>query len=138
MLLPLLALLALPGCGTLDKAGPYGGDKFLYDCDLMIASSYDAVHSFVTWEYQHRAELAGRPFIKIKADEIRQQAPGAFRAAIMLRDTYAGNANSGTKTALEQALNVLRSMTTVALSYMSQYGTAENPSTLNPVIPPTP
>lgn len=135
--LPLLALLlCLSACGTLDKTGPYQGDKFLYDTDLMIASSYDAVHTFVVWEYQNRATLAAFPHIKIKADEIRAQAPGAFKAALMLRDTYAATPTSGTKSALESTINILRTMTSVALSYMSQYSSSG--TGLNPITPPMP
>lgn len=139
--IPFIALmlcLFAGGCGTLNKAGPYQGDKVLYDADLAIATSYDVIHSFVLWEHQSRASLTNLPWITIKANEIRQQAPGAFKAAIMLRDTYAATPNSGTRSALVQSVTVLRALMATALSIMTQHNTGTTNPNLNPIIPPNP
>lgn len=64
---PLLGLLALglAGCGTLNPDGPYQGDKTLYDADVAIATSYDLIHTFVTWEHQNRDTLKAKPEITV-------------------------------------------------------------------------
>lgn len=111
------------GCGVLDKGtpekpSPYGGvtatgemktpDRVLYDSDFAIATAYSVVHSFVKYEYDNRAALAGTPEIKKSADKIRAGAPGWFKSAVAVRDAYAANPTVENRTALQKALDVLQ------------------------------
>lgn len=104
----LAAPITFTGCGTLDPAGSYSGDKVLYDADMTISLAYDTVHNFVTWEYQNRAALSGLPQIKEYANALRSQYPTWHRAALAARQAYIGNPNDPNRTALQQALDVLR------------------------------
>ena len=111
-------LLLTTGCGTLAPAGAYAGDKVLYNTDVTIATSYDALHVFVKWEYENREALSGTPEIKSYADTIRKNAPRYFASALALRDAYAANPSSGTKSALQASLNVIRQATAEATRYL--------------------
>ena len=115
------------GCGTLNPAGAYAGDKVLYDADAGIATSYDLLHTFVKWEYDNRAALAGTPEIKGYADSVRRQAPQWFASAIALRDAYHAAPNGGTRTALQSALAVLRQATTEATRYLAAHRNKTEP-----------
>ncbi len=118
----LIGFVGCQGCGTLapgtpDKPSPYGGvdatgamktpDRMLYDADFAIATAYDALHGFVTFELQNRAALAGTPAIKEAADKIRAGSPKWFASAVAVRDAYAGNPSAENRTALQKALDVL-------------------------------
>jgi len=120
------------GCGTLapgtaEHPSPYGGvdatgamktpDRILYDADLAIATAYDALHGFVTFELQNRAALASTPAIKQAADKIRAGAPKWFASAIAVRDAYAGNPSTENRTALQRALDILQQAISEANRY---------------------
>jgi hypothetical protein len=98
----------LCGCGTLDPAGAYKGDKVLYDADTTIASSYEVINSFLLWEHNNRVALGSMPEVTAYADTLRKQSPRWFNSAIVLRDTYANVPNDGTRDALTSAIAVLR------------------------------
>lgn len=101
---------SMTGCGTLNSAGPYKGDKVLYDADLVITTSYDVVHQFVTFEEANRAALASNPAIKAAADSLRARMPGAFASALSVRDAYAVSATAANASALQTVLDVIRAM----------------------------
>jgi hypothetical protein len=82
------ASMGLTGCGTLDKSGPYAGDKVLYVADQTDVTAYNVIHSFVSFEYENRAALAGHPEIKAAADDIRAQAPLWFARYDQARTLY--------------------------------------------------
>lgn len=119
----LLITAAIPvlqtGCGTLNPSGVYAGDKALYDADLTLATSYELLHSFVSFEYDNRAALAGTPEVKQYADKIRAGAQQWFASAIALRDAYKTNPGDATKTALQQSIDVLREATVQATKYLA-------------------
>lgn len=115
--LPLLLLIA--GCGTLDPAGPYSGDKILYDADVAITTSYEVMHSFVLFEYNNRDMLlAADPKIKSVADNIRKNAPQWFGTALALRDAYQTQPGTQTRDALQSAILVLRVAALEATKYL--------------------
>ena len=119
----LCAMIAMgSGCGSLDKTGVYGGDKFLYDSDLTLASSYVVLHNFVKWEFDNRPALAGMPEVTKYADDVRKGAPQWYGSAWALRDAYKANPNGGTRTALQTALDVIREAVTQATKYMAAPG----------------
>lgn len=119
-LIPLLAALAfLSACGTLDPSGPYKGNKVLYDADQVIATSYDLLHTFVTWEFQNRAALASQPEVTKYADYIRVNAPKWFTTAVALRDTYKTASTSANASALSTALQVLQTAVAQATGYLA-------------------
>jgi hypothetical protein len=113
---------SLSGCGTLNPGGVYAGDNALYQADLTIATSYDVLHSFVLFEYENRAGLANAPEIQLFANKVRAGAPQWFATALALRDAYASNPAGATKTALQQAVDVLRTATLESTRYLSQSG----------------
>ena len=117
LLLATLALLAITGCASLDPAGPYAGDKVLYDADGAIASSYELMHAFVKWEYERRTALKDVPAITTYADYIRANSKQWIRSAIAMRDAYAA---SPTKDPAElyRALAVLREAATQSAQYL--------------------
>jgi hypothetical protein len=95
------------GCGSLAPGGVYQGDKVLYDADQTIATSYDLLHTFVTWERDNRPALASQPAIKRSADSVRSNAPKWFSAAVACRDAYKANPGAGTLAPLQQSLAVI-------------------------------
>jgi hypothetical protein len=128
----LASLLLLPfinGCGTLDSSGVYSGDKTLYAADLTITTSYDLLHTFVSWEYQNRAALASNPEIKKAADAVRANSEKWFSDVEKVRDAYAALPSPENKTALTTALSVLQTASSVAVQFMpsSTAATATQP-----------
>jgi hypothetical protein len=103
-----LPMLLLTGCKSLDPAGPYGGDQVLYSADLTISTSYDVVHTFVSWEYRNRTALASTPQIHEYADLMRSNYPTYHRAAMSARMVYANSKTKPNQTALALTLDVLR------------------------------
>lgn len=119
LLVGLLAL-GMTGCGTLNKSGVYGGDKTLYAADLTITTSYDVMHTFVSWEYQNRKALAGIPEIKKYADTVRTGAKKWIATAVALRDAYSASPTQTNADSLNRALNVLREAVTQSTGYLTQ------------------
>lgn len=115
-----LLLVGLVGCGTLDKSGPYGGDKVLYDADQTITTSAALFHAFVTWEYENRAALAKYPEIKQYADKVRMGAPAWTSTAIKYRDAYLASGAPGDKDALVLALSVLKTTVKEIATYTAK------------------
>ena len=117
-----LAPLTFVGCGTLNPAGVYQGDKVLYDADILISTSYDTVHAFVTWEFNNRSALSSMPEIKNTADALRIQYPIAHKAALNARSAYLSSKSAPNATMLSQALAVLRQCMSTASAYLAQQG----------------
>jgi hypothetical protein len=92
-------------------------DRVLYNADFAIATAYDALHGFVTFEFQNRAALTNTPAIKQAADKIRAGAPNWFASAVAVRDAYAGNPSVENRTALQKALDTLQSAIVEANRY---------------------
>ncbi len=118
-LLVALCAFAFAACGTLEKTGPYQGDDVLYRADVTITTSYQALHGFVTWEYENRAALAGQPQIRHAADQVRQNAEKWTNSAIALREAYAANPTPETKASLVKALGVLQAAMSEATKYLT-------------------
>lgn len=114
--------VALPqtGCTTkkLDPAGVYQSDKALYDADKTITDAYDVMHTFVLFEYQNREALATKPDVRKAADSIRLNAQKWIKSAIALRDKYANAPNPENRSALLDAVRVLREAVNQASTYM--------------------
>lgn len=117
--LMMVALFLAPGCGSLSPDGPYAGDEILYTADQTIVTSYDLLHTFVTWEYENRAALASQPEIKRAADHVRANAPQWIASASALREAYAANPTPETRRSLQGAIGVLRAALTEAVRYMA-------------------
>jgi hypothetical protein len=121
----LIAVLLLVGCGTLNPTGPYKGDRVLYDADQVIVTGYDLLHVYVQWEFSNREALATHPEIKVTADHVRVNAKGWFRTAKNLRAAYAVSATDINKTALQQAISLIRAVVAEATGYLTTYGPAK-------------
>lgn len=113
-------LYGLTGCGTLEPAGVYQGDKVLYSADLTITTSYDLIHTYVSWEKENRAALQTWPQIRQSADVMRAKAPQWFSTAHALRAAYASSPTPENRDALQTALNVLHTALSEATKYMAQ------------------
>lgn len=120
----LLAISLVPaGCGTLDKSGVYQGDAYLYQSELAIRTSYDVVHTYVSWEFANRAALASNPDIQASADVMRAHAREWFRTANALHDAYKSDPSAPNKQALQAILDILRAALTEAAQYMTAAAT---------------
>lgn len=109
----------MQGCGTLAPNGVYQGDKYLYDADMVIATSYDSVHTFVKWEYDNRDALKTLPQIKEYANYLRGNYPVWHRAAVSARNVYLGAKTSVNKDALDLTLNILRNAMAEAQKWLA-------------------
>lgn len=120
-ILPLFAFLLMfvVSCGHLASDGPYKGDKFLYETDNTIVTSFEMLHSFVSWEYSNRTILAGHPEIKASADVVRKNAKRWRDSAIALRKAYAANPTQENKDALTTSIKVIQTALTEATSYIA-------------------
>lgn len=119
-LLPFLLFIALfAGCGTLDKSGAYAGDETLYRADLTIATSYDLLHEFVSFEYQNRAALASTPAVTKYADNVRAHARQWIGSAVALRQAYKADPSAANKAALQASIDILRTALTEATGYLA-------------------
>lgn len=129
----LAANLLLTGCASLDPTGVYQGNQALYQADLVLASSYDALHGFVQWEYDNRAALNSTPAIRAAADNVRAGAPQWFSGALACRDACQTNSSAANQAALQQALAVLQQAVLQALRYQTT-----NPPAASPPPPASP
>lgn len=112
------AFLLLGGCKSLDPAGVYAGDQLLYKAEVVIPTSYELIHTFVTWERNNRELLTNNPGIKEAADKMRAQSPKWFATAHALRDAYKGDPTPENADALQKILNILRVALAEAQAYM--------------------
>ena len=121
LLLGALCLLATSGCQhALAPTGVYQGDAALYQSELAITTSYEVIHTFVTWEHDNRAALAKWPEIKRAADTMRAGAKQWVTSAHALHDAYRTDPSAPNKAALTKALDLLRTALTQAAGYMAQ------------------
>ncbi len=110
---------ALTGCRSLDPAGVYQSDQVLYNAHLSITTSYDVIHTFVTWEYQNRAVLAKFPKVRETADAFRKNSKQWFTTAEAMADAYKADPSQQNKDALTTALNILNAALNQAALQMS-------------------
>jgi hypothetical protein len=117
--------LAFAGCATsLAPSGAYT-DKTLYDADLVISTSYDVLHAFVTFEYTNRATLeAANPAtaatIKAAADNVRLHSREWLNSAIALEAAYKANPTTDNATKLTAAIAILQAALSEATKYLVQ------------------
>lgn len=110
--------MGLAGCGTLDKSGPYAGDKILYVADQTEVTAYNVVHEFVLFEYNNRAALAGHPEIKAAADDIRANAPQWFARYDQARTLYVTVNTPENLARFNAALDQIKAAVTKATSFL--------------------
>lgn len=110
-------LIILVGCNaTLDPAGPYGGDQFLYDSDGAVIDARQTLDGFLSWEMQNRASLAtsGNKAVTTAADKLRTTAPIYFGLVSQARAQYVAAKGPTTSNSLFQAVSVLQTQTLTA------------------------
>lgn len=112
-------LFAGTACAPLAPGGVYQGDQVLHKAELITTTSYDVIHTYVTWEQENRAALARFPEIKQSADVMRRNAKQWFSTANALHDAYVANPTPENRDALNTALAVLQSALSEAVKYMS-------------------
>ena len=116
----LLSVVVFSGCRALAPDGVYKGDQVLHNAELATTTSYEVIHTFVSWEYENRAALTVWPEIKTAADAMRKSSPQWFKTAYALRDAYAIAPTDENRAALEKSLSVLRAALSEAAQYMAQ------------------
>lgn len=125
-----LLALVLCSCKTqLAPEGPYKGDAFLYRADLIITGADALLTSFVKWEYQNRPYLKALPEVTKAADVVRVNLAKWLSSAFAVRDAYASNPTSESRSALTAALLVLQTAMNEAVKYMT------NPEIVVPLAP---
>lgn len=121
----LLIVLLLPalsfGCNaTLDPAGPYSGDKFLYDMDGVVIEARGVFDGFLTWEMQNRAALKAenKQSVTAAADAVRTNAPVWFGVVSAARGAYMSAKGPATSNSLFQAVTIVQTqeLTTKAVT----------------------
>lgn len=116
----LLTLLIGSGCvaGRLAPTGVYLGDSFLYQTDFTISGAHTTIRAFLVWEKDNRGLIPAE--ITQYADSIRRGAPQWFGSAVALRDAFSLNPSGANRTALQQALDVLRQAVVESTKYLVQ------------------
>ena len=113
--------LTMPGCQTsLDPAGAYQGDNWLYQTDKAVTTAYDTIDGFLIWELQYRSSLAtNAPHVTAAADSIRSQAPRWFAVEKQMRGLYVAAKSPGTSNQLFNAAAVITTGATNATQLRS-------------------
>lgn len=123
--------VSLTACSPLHPDGVYKSDQILHKSELVTTTSYEVIHTYVTWEKENRAALASIPEIKQSADVMRANAKQWFATANALRDAYAAAPTPENKDALATSLAVLQTALNEAVKYMAQAaGGASVPASL--------
>jgi hypothetical protein len=78
----------------------------------------DVFDSFLLWEYTHRADLSGRPQIKVAADFIRARGQTWLTTARAMTKAYKQNRTDDNRANLDTAVAVLRQGIVEARKYM--------------------
>jgi len=107
------------GCRSLAPDGVYHGDTLRASAEATIVTSYDLVNTFLTWEFENRALLAGTPGVSAAANRMRVDFPKWYRSANALLDVYALAPSSDTQAQLTKALALLRTALVEAAGYMT-------------------
>ena len=83
-------VLSETGCKIkLDPAGVYHGNTLLYDADVTIDTTHQALESFVSWEAANDSFLiTNAPAITRAADFVRKNGPGWLKTATLARNKY--------------------------------------------------
>lgn len=116
------------GCQhNLDPAGPYKGDKVLYEADGAIITGHDLLQDFVTWEKDYRPTLAKFPEIRKLADVVVEKGPSWFSTALALRDAYKADPTAANKGALQTGVSVLKAAISEATKYLTDQKSAAPP-----------
>lgn len=122
----LVCLLFVSGCAatlenTPDRPSPYAGDMLLFRADSTIKTSYDTMHSFVTWEKNFRP-IINDLAVKHSADNVRTNGERWVASAINCRTAYKANPKDAlAQDELTAILKVINQALAEALSYQLKY-----------------
>lgn len=126
-LLMLLAVCAIPivetGCKktTLAPGGAYSEVGVgAYQADLVIDAGRKTIDAFLSYETANRAALASMPQITQTADRLRDTAPKALQSAVRANDAYKAAPDPTKRSALDDALRVLRQVAVEAGGFLLQ------------------
>lgn len=109
--------MAPQGCGNLDPAGVYQGDKVAYTAELTIVTSHDLIGVFLKWERDNRTLLAN-PDLKAFADKVRVEGKRTLQSAAAANEAYKAAKTPANATALEATLASLRALVKEAQTWM--------------------
>jgi hypothetical protein len=126
-LLLIAACLSVPvlesGCKktTLQPGGAYSeAGVGAYQADQVIDAARATVDAFLVYESKNRAALTSMPQITQTADRLRDAAPRALQSAVRANDAYKAAPDPTKRTALDDALRVLRQVAVEAAGFLLQ------------------
>ncbi len=119
-----IALTTAPtGCKktTLAPGGAYSEVGVgAYQADLVIDAGRKTIDAFLSFEEKNRAALSAMPQITKAADQLRDTAPRALQAAVRANDAYKAAPDPTKRSALDDALRVLRQLAVEAGGFLLQ------------------
>lgn len=120
LLLSPLFLATTCNQGQLDPAGPYGGDKLLYDFDGVIVETTKTFQEVVALADRNAVFVANRPDLAEKVAKIRAEIDGAPNPTETLvrlhtaRDAYLAAKSATSEAALRKEIATARTLLATA------------------------
>lgn len=108
-------LALLTGCKSTGSPLIASGDPVVVNSEKAIAIAFDAVDSFLRWEYANRHAVPSE--VTKAADALRREAPDAFRNARSVLRSYKTNRTPEQKALLDTWLNTVAELARVASTY---------------------
>lgn len=114
----LAGALCLSACSSanLAKDGAYNGDKTLYDADVGVATAYDVIDLFLSYDLANKATVSAATHAL--AEKLRAEAPGYFRSYTAIRQAYVSEPTPENRLKLTGALAVLTAAVAEARAHM--------------------
>lgn len=115
----LAGALCLSACNTkLDQTGPYAGDKVLYESDQAVATAYDVIDLFLSYDLANKATVSAGTHAF--AEKLRAQAPAWFRSYTNIRQAYVSEPTPENRLKLTNALAVLTAAVAEARTHITE------------------
>ena len=112
--LVVLCAMTLTGCVTFRN----GADPLVVRAEMLSEKSYEAMTSFVSWEFRHRQALP--PDVKAAADLVRELGPRYLSNVRTATKIYKGEKSKPNADKLEAAINTLNQLLDEARKYYLQ------------------
>lgn len=112
--------LCLSSCNSagLDKSGPYAGDQVLYSADQSVATAYDVIDLFLSYDLANKATVSASAHAF--AEKLRAQAPGWFKSYTNVRQAYVASPTPDNRLQLTNALAVLTAAVAEARTHIAE------------------
>jgi len=107
--------VVLPGCAFFSKTEP-GSDAVVVNAERVAKLSFTMADTFLEWEYNNRASVP--PAVIQAADTLRDNFPQAYNGLRLATKTYKSTRSLMDRTAMEDSMVNLQSLTTPAANYL--------------------